>query len=363
MSVICLCLGLLVLWAPRLNIDDNIAADPRLEPYQTPKNAQYCADWALGVRSHGHVSVSFELPRNADLLFFLSRGPVYGHIHVINGGTASGPVIVNVSAQSHDGGNLRRTKAEPRNPHGDPRRDVQFNITIILKTGGFYKDLTTELALFNHSFDPFFSWGSLFGFEAIRLWTSNASMRPLTMGYSLMGGAMFIQTSNAEVRGGFVGFTLGTQVQLTTSNGAINADMSLISRFKSNTLRAVVQTSAGPVTINRGFTGKNAMAPASDSYFFLDVVTSFGAVTAELFPSYEGTYDLQTSLARPEVEQDPDIRDPLGKGRNRMVIKTRVGEHALKGSMYWSQDGETPDGFSRGAVKITTSQSPITLFC
>ncbi|KAJ7748770.1 hypothetical protein DFH07DRAFT_1062464 [Mycena maculata] len=402
-TALCFLLGL-VFWCHPLTVGRpnelaqgsvGIAVDPRLEAYQNPENAKYCADWSPAVEARDNVSVTFELPTEADLLFFLSRGPVSGGIDLVRSTSSStGPVEVNVTATYHDIGDLRRTKvcrmgaadehglliwAEPRHPHGHPTQNVQFTIIVALPIGvQSYKDLTTDLARFAHTTMDFFDWWSPVSFEVIRLRTSDAAIHS-----GLMGRALFIQTSNADVQGNFAGYELGVQtsnapiqvaaimfgenvgsesrVQLKTSNGAIDVDMVLLSGYANNTLRAVVQTSAAPITINRRLANKDPIEPAINSSFFLDASTSLGAASVQLYPEYEGTYDLQTSSAPAEVWEGTKTEDPLGKGRHRTVNKTLDGEHA-QGSMFWSRDGEPPEGVRRGAVKIITSKSPIVLF-
>ncbi|KAJ7752428.1 hypothetical protein DFH07DRAFT_960519 [Mycena maculata] len=364
--------------------------DPRLEPYQNPENAQFCVHWAPGVRSREHVSVSFELSTAANLLFFLSRGSVLGEIHVIRSlKYSTGPIRVDVSAHHHDDGALGHTKvcrmgsadehgllfwAEPRNPHGDPRRDVQFNITVALPIGlRTYKDLSTDLALFHHSFDRFnFDDLLTMAYLCHAIFSAYHCLLPI-----LGGRALFIETSNAAVKGHFFGKntldvrtsnvpiesiavmfaeSIGSEsrVQLNTSNGAIHAYM----MTNHATLRAVVQTSDAPLTINKGGFLLGDTVSAWNSSFFLDASTTFGDATLYLGPIYEGTYDLQTSMAQAEI-----VANSIGNpGRHWTVNKTSVGQHA-QGSVHWSHDGEeTPEGVLRGAVKVTTSQSPIILF-
>ncbi|KAF7333511.1 hypothetical protein MVEN_02367300 [Mycena venus] len=371
----------------------DIADDARLEPYQTPENAAYCADWAPG--PDDSVSASFELPAKADLLFFLSRGPVFGHISIIKTPEwSNGPVEVNITAQYHTREDLAQTKvcrmgasqehgvllwAEPRHPHDDPRQDVRINITVALPTAASlrdYKDLTTDLPLFSHSCDDFFDFWSPTSFEVIRLKTSNA---PIHYG-GLVGRAGFIQTSNADVRGFFGGYEVMVQtsnapieaiafmfgespgsesrVQFKTSNGVINASLVLISDFDDNILRATLRTSNAALVVQTPRQG--IMSP--NSSFFLDASTSVGPATLYLYPEYEGPYELRTTVARARVEETTeDIGDPAGKGRHRTVTKTGTSHH-VQGNVYWSHDGKPTPGFERGSVKIITSVSPVELY-
>lgn len=57
------------------------------------------------------VHTSFELPMTADLLFFLSRGGVSGHINIIRARVSPPIVQVIVTAQYHKPEDLERTKA------------------------------------------------------------------------------------------------------------------------------------------------------------------------------------------------------------------------------------------------------------
>ncbi|KAJ7102831.1 hypothetical protein C8R44DRAFT_808620 [Mycena epipterygia] len=369
---------------------DNIAEDPRLKAYQTPESAEYCAEWdPVAVTVSGPVqlaSASFELPTAADLVFFLARGPVSGHINIIKTPSYSmGPIEVNVTAEYKNAEDLERTKVCRMglahehgvlvwHPHGDPRRDVRINITVALPTGvKNYRDVTTDLPLFQHDVGDFFDMWSPTSFEVIRLKASNAAINH----GDLMAESLFVQTSNAKIKGFFGGLELSVQtsnapiasiammyganagsesrVNLKTSNGAISAMLGLASDFTDNVLRAVLQTSGASINI----VGTRFMA--DNSSFFLDASTSVGPATLRLDPEYEGTYNLQTSLAQAQVEVEV-VSDPSRQGRNRTVTKTSTGQHA-QGSIYWSHDGEPTEGVQRGSVKVTTSKSPVTLYC
>ncbi|KAJ7102829.1 hypothetical protein C8R44DRAFT_808612 [Mycena epipterygia] len=374
----------------------NIAEDPRLEAYQMPESAEYCAEWApVAATVSGTAqlaSASFELPTAADLLFFLSRGPVSGHINIVQTTSYSmDPIEVNVTAEYKNPEDLERTKvcrmgpanehgvlvwAQPRHPHGDPRRDVRINVTVTLPSGvRNYKDLTTDLPLFQHAVGEFFDIWSPTSFEVIRLKTSNAAINH----GSLMGRSGFIQTSNAKIQGMFSGLELSVQtsnapigctammfaesagsesrVNIKTSNGAITANLGLISDYKDNVLRAVVQTSGASLTI-----GTERLMLAANSSLLLDASTSVGPANVYLYPEYQGTYDLTTSSwARAQVEAK-ELRDVSGQGRTRTVAKASTGQRT-QGIVYWSRDGKPTEGVKRGSVKVTTSKSPVKLYC
>jgi hypothetical protein len=150
---------------------------------------------------------------------------------------------------------LNLTKAEPRHPHGDPRRDIRFNITVALPSGvRDYKDITTDLARFSHSFDHFFDLWSPTSLEVIRLKVSNAAINfgvSLSVSYvilllkssfqSLVGHSAFIQTSNAKAEGFFSGVELGVQ----TSNAPIEVTALMFGETTGTESRVQLKTSNG----------------------------------------------------------------------------------------------------------------------
>jgi hypothetical protein len=148
--VVCLTLGLVMVWEhpPAVGhpIEElshaavGIADDPRLEVcavlpsetrssrltfqrYQNPEDAEYCTEWTPVTESgtgHHLASASFELPTGAKLLFFLSRGPLSGHINFIKTpGYSAGPIEVNLTAQYHHSEDLKRTKVCRMGPLSD----------------------------------------------------------------------------------------------------------------------------------------------------------------------------------------------------------------------------------------------------
>ncbi|KAJ7203775.1 hypothetical protein GGX14DRAFT_698894 [Mycena pura] len=364
-----------------------IADDPRLERYQTPDDAEYCAEWVEGDEPH-QASASFELPMDADLLFFLSRGPVFGEINIKeNPSRSNRPVEVNVTANYRGGSGLKHTKAcrmavdnehgvflwaGPRHPHGDPERDVRLNITVSVTKDVSYGDLTTDLPLFSHNVGDFFHLWTATYFDSIRLKTFNAA---IDFG-SMVGRAAYIQTSNAPVKGFFGGGDLALQtsnapinavgimwgdragyesrVSLKTSNGAVEAALAVVSDYSDSVLRADVHTSAGLIKIT------TRLDYSTNASLVLDASTSIEPAEVRLDAWYEGTYDLQTSLEHASVEQNPGTDDPLGKGRQRTVTKTREGQQA-QGSIYWSDDGEPTEETKWGSVKVSTTLSPVFL--
>ncbi|KAJ7168300.1 hypothetical protein C8R43DRAFT_145962 [Mycena crocata] len=89
-------LAILILWLLGLHVaqffpthavrdSDELACnadDPRLKPYGDVDDAQECAEWSTSTDSNISI-ISFDLLHGADLLFFLSRGPVSGRFDMI----------------------------------------------------------------------------------------------------------------------------------------------------------------------------------------------------------------------------------------------------------------------------------------
>ncbi|KAJ7102830.1 hypothetical protein C8R44DRAFT_808617 [Mycena epipterygia] len=131
----------------------------------------------------------------------------------------------------------------------------------------------------------------------------------------------------------------------------------MLSDYTDNVLRTVVQTSGASI----GIFALWKLSPPVNSSFLFDVSTSLAPIAVLLYPEYEGTYELQTTLAQAQVVVLA-VSDPSGQGRNRTVTKTSTGQHA-QGSIYWSHDGRPTEGVQRGSVKVTTSKSPVKLYC
>ncbi|KAG6908839.1 hypothetical protein DXG01_003005 [Tephrocybe rancida] len=349
---------------------EGLANDLRLQSYESLEDAVDCKNWPNSDDSEPHLStVSFELPGEADLLFFLSRGPTSGQFHLIQapGYSSSTTIDVNVTAQYIDRTDLERSKAcrvgnDSENEHGvlvgSPqhlRYGVKFNITVALPQSlKEYKDISTDLPHFTHHGGSFFDiWSPSAFFETIRFKSSNAS---IDIG-AMLGESAYVETSNAYVQGFFAGTkslaiqtsnafvrstammlaqAIGseTSVDIHTSNAPVEAFLSVMSDYDEPKLTANIHTSNGVLT---------AVMPrfpfGLNSSFHLDASTSNALTEVILHPDYEGTFDLVTTWANARVlESTPDPGDPSGKGRKRTLRKTKEGQHT-QGYMFWSRDG------------------------
>jgi hypothetical protein len=102
----------------------------------------------------------------------------------------------------------------------------------------------------------------------------------------------------------------------------------------------------------------------TNSSLTLDVLTSDAPVAVYLGPSYEGTYDLQTTEAHAEVDADQAVVDPSEMGRERTLHETVSELHdRVWGHMYWSYNGDPSEGVNRGSVSIRSTKSVITMYC
>ncbi|KAJ7473735.1 hypothetical protein B0H11DRAFT_2236565 [Mycena galericulata] len=371
------------------------ADDPRLEWYQNTNDAKYCLEWEADAEQN-LAFASLELPTTASLLFFLSRGPVAGHIEIYRRPGRNQPeALVNVTTQYHAFEDLSRTKvcrmgsgdehgvllwAEYSRALTQPAQDVRFHITVQLPArGGLkeYKDLSTDLPLFSHELDDFTDvWGGAL-FEVVRLKSSNA---PIDHG-GLIAHSAFIQTSNAEIRGLFLGFgeysvqtsnapilstallatdedrPSGPRVDLRTSNGKINA---LLLLANNTVLSAEIHTTLAPLEITV-YQHNNG---AQTSVFRLSASTSAARAALHLDSGYEGTYELHTrSPGEASVEENPDVEDPLGLGRLRTVTREPTERPAhLRGNVFWSEAGEPGGMADRGFITVSTSVEHVELF-
>lgn len=92
-------------------------------------------------------------------------------------------------------------------------------------------------------------------------------------------------------------------------------------------------------------------APIS-SQLLLSAHTSISPVSVSLHPTYEGTFDLSTSFARPEVVFDEEVEDPAHKDRKRRVEFDNFNRGTVHGSVEWEAEGK-----GRGEVEIQTSMA------
>ena len=89
-----------------------------------------------------------------------------------------------------------------------------------------------------------------------------------------------------------------------------------------------------------------------NSALSLTASTSLAPARVKLHETYQGSFNLKTSLSSPKVEYDPRQADPAGEGRSRKV-DIRWMRPLVEGSATWSEEG-----LELGSVDVETSLSP-----
>ncbi|KAF7353664.1 hypothetical protein MVEN_01051300 [Mycena venus] len=158
------------------------------------------------------------------------------------------------------------------------------------------------------------------------------------------------------------GLGAGSEISLITSNGTIESWLAVTHSLLERRLRARIHTSHAAVRI---LAGDPTASMYANSSLVLNVSTSEAPVAVYLHPAYEGTYDLQTTEARAEVDRDYSAEDPSEMNRQRTVHWTATEPHdRVWGHMYWSFNGEpSPEGMNRGSISIRSTKSDVTLYC
>ena len=83
-----------------------------------------------------------------------------------------------------------------------------------------------------------------------------------------------------------------------------------------------------------------------ESTLVLTSKTSTGSISADLHPTYEGTFSLFSSLRSPVVNVNDEVEDPAGEGRKRTVKVHRARGRAVVGEVTWGDtriDGSRVD--------------------
>ncbi|KAJ7618953.1 hypothetical protein B0H17DRAFT_1219867 [Mycena rosella] len=304
-----------------------VADDPRLEPYQTPESAEYCAEWVPAPDTY--------------LLFFLSRGPVSGNLNIVEKlpRGSKGPIEVKVTTQYHDTADLERIKAV--------RWGRQWSAGC---SSGLNHGICTPLpkATIRGDFAGFFDSNE---FKVIRLKSLDA---PIAHNL-LVARSLSIQTRNAPVESSFWGSALSVH----TSNAPIFSFAFLWGETKGDDTRLRLETSNGHVFLV--MPSPEAEVHTSAAPLDLCLVKAYEDPVVVLHASTTSApVTISTSSAQVEVDVKMDSVDPTGQGRQRFHKALSTGEHA-QGDIYY--DGESTEGRGRGSIQITTSEYPINFQC
>jgi len=214
-------------------------------------------------------------------------------------------------------------------------------------------NLETSLPLFAHYFPK----------TNIRFKSLNARSANLPIfAESLLIDAGEVTTSNNIIKGNF---SVTDTLEIHTSNAPIKVNVTMFNTEEGQT-NLVVKTSNAPLVSNLTLLSEStggkfivstdtsnsplevrfAEAPV-DSVLHFSGRTSNSPAYAELHPTYEGSFHLQSSIFRPRIDVLPDVQDPKGEQRERKIEFSNVGKD-VSGTVRWDSEG-------RGSVELKTS--------
>ncbi|KAF8911655.1 hypothetical protein CPB84DRAFT_1762498 [Gymnopilus junonius] len=343
---------------------------------------------------HYEAETSFDLPLSSDTLFFISRGRLHsGSVRVATSSDqAEDTATVNIIVRYNHDYLLDSTKAcllsrhegekgvglftpEWRRGRRFPGRDgqIRYELSVVLPELSVealpltIKNFETDIVNSAHFLEDLN--GKVF-FDSLLLKGSNGPVHAK----SVNSTTVEVHASNAPIYGKF---NTTSSLVLETSNGPIFVDVGLESDADGSSPTFKAHTSNGKIEAHTSLTSASGSGgsfevttstsnaplvvtfPASpvDSKLNLKGSTSNAQAAVFLHPAYEGSFDLHTSLARPSVNRNPEVEDPTGQGRKRVLEISNYGRPSTTGNVYWGA-GERK---SEGSVVVRTSISPVVL--
>ncbi|KAJ7142508.1 hypothetical protein C8R44DRAFT_974229 [Mycena epipterygia] len=353
-------------------------------PIPSDGTVYHCAEWSGNGDSDAledfpySADASFELPVSADTLFLISRSIrrsgtfSTGHVDYVQSEEVSDSVTVDVTAYFWLDEYLAASKAclveregdqagvgiftnwkreGPRQPHEQAFADVsnvEFNwLALNASIGGIHAEsLSTGNASIHTSFGPI-KLESLVA-ESADIGTSMGSVE----GTFNASNKLIIRTSNAPIT---VDINLSnnadksTEVEMYTSNGAIEGNITLESDSERSAFDTTASTSNGRIQLA-------VVTAPIDSTVRLNARTSIGAVGLKLPDTFEGSFIAATSLSSLSVKLDETVKDPTGAGRERRLEYKQWNGWWADGRIGWSEEG-----MGHGGVELRTSMAPIML--
>ncbi|KAH9067777.1 hypothetical protein EDB87DRAFT_1678160 [Lactarius vividus] len=146
-----------------------------------------------------------------------------------------------------------------------------------------------------------------------------------------------------------------TEVFIQTTNGRINAGISLMSNSSSGTGGAFgvnTHTTNSPIEVIYDD------SPV-DSILKFDAASTNSRVHAALHRAYEGTFALATTNGGVVFDRLHNHEDPSGQGRKRSLTKRYVGRNRVFGKVEWVPPSSDHDRSS--SVNVATTNDVITL--
>ena len=144
--------------------------------------------------------------------------------------------------------------------------------------------------------------------------------------------------------------------KLTTSNAPVKAESVLTSTSDSGLKEKVggnfsIEASTKNAHIRLGFES----APIN-SELRVNTRTAMGPAEVQLHPTFQGGFDLKTTLGRVKVEDRSGAEDPEGKDRKRVVEMDKVTGNRAYGSVYWDEEQK-----GLGQITVETVLGPVSL--
>jgi len=354
---------------------------------------------ALGRGHYPFASeTTFEFPLSSSALSLISRGPFSaGNVDVVTSPDQPKDKVTyrvtvryfkeeirdlaevcSINRDEDDHGVGIFTPSGPRYPSRRIRDTLYFETLVVLPEPEgdsplIVKKFETDVP---NTVQRFADLNTKILFETLDIHGSNTPISVLSL--AAIHGK--IQTSSGPIRGVFnasdslelrtsnspiqvhVGLTSHDKSEplliMKTSNGALESEISLFSSSSSSatettlTYHVEAKTSNSPLTINF------ATAPVG-STLDLDASTSNSPAKVSLHSTYEGIFNLSTSIFRPQVVAAEEVEDPKGKERKRTVTIDRInGHNKVDGKVFW---GDEEKSEAEGVVKVHTSNSPLIL--
>ncbi|KAI0261284.1 hypothetical protein BC834DRAFT_830545 [Gloeopeniophorella convolvens] len=333
----------------------------------------------------------FTLPANADALFLVSRGDLAaGELYVTESNKAT-DVTVQVFVHHSDAEALSRASSCKLS-----RRGGQKGIGIFTPTtwrGRFppyEKDrlrflITVELPSKRNAIRSYPAFGaelpkfavhiedlSALRFGGVSLQSTNS---PIEIA-GLVAKELLVRATNGAISGVFntsdsltlettnapVSVSIGaknddkgktTKVSVKSTNGHIEADLSLVSTSKSRT--------GGSFDVHARTTNQHIEVVYHESpvnsVLNFDASSTNSPVRALLDPAYEGTFSTETTNAAPVLDRSR-VEDPSGLGRRRSVVVTRLAKTKMQGNVKWVPESSRSHS---GSAKLETTNDQVSL--
>ncbi|OAX40225.1 hypothetical protein K503DRAFT_687958 [Rhizopogon vinicolor AM-OR11-026] len=349
------------------------------------------SNWSLpsnpGLSHFPHSAETFlELPVDSDAIYLFTRGSQQsGHVDIVQSSTPTDKVGVRVrvdyfAPEALDHINVCHFERRA-DEHGigiltppflhfpGIGQQLRFEVNIVLPAGKHgdalhIKSFETEVS--NYSQDVADIWNTV-SFDRISLKTSNGRVTAK----SITAEDALIHSSNGAIKGHV---NSGSSVRFTTSNGGIQASVSLLNQEHGNPSKLKMITSNGKIDAKVDLITHSGQGGT----FEVEAHTSNGAVSLEytdmpvnavlksetkssnagasvkLHSAFEGSFEVATSNAAAILKELP-AEDPSGQGRRRAVSQRR-DKFSARGSAYWSEgrqiEGRATVKTSNGRVEL-----------